>query len=136
MIEGAAIGAEGGAVAGQQAAEDRPQRSVGVEPIEGRGRIGLVAGDAADPEPTGAVDAGVVAALLGHARQHLRTERARRFAPGVDQRATVLQAQDQPAIRPRRDAADRLVERSEEHTSELQSLMRTSYAVLCLKKKK
>src|SRR3546814_2437678 len=27
------------------------------------------------------------------------------------------------------------VERSEEHTSELQSLMRTSYAVFCLKKK-
>src|SRR3546814_8584907 len=27
-------------------------------------------------------------------------------------------------------------ERSEEHTSELQSLMRTSYAVYCLKKKK
>src|SRR3546814_2351274 len=30
----------------------------------------------------------------------------------------------------------RLVIRSEEHTSELQSLMRTSYAVFCLKKKK
>src|SRR3546814_10466676 len=29
----------------------------------------------------------------------------------------------------------RLFERSEEHTSELQSLMRTSYAVFCLKKK-
>src|SRR3546814_8822273 len=29
-----------------------------------------------------------------------------------------------------------LVHRSEEHTSELQSLMRISYAVLCLKKKK
>src|SRR3546814_4677947 len=28
------------------------------------------------------------------------------------------------------------IHRSEEHTSELQSLMRTSYAVLCLKKKK
>src|SRR3546814_5992676 len=28
------------------------------------------------------------------------------------------------------------LERSEEHTSELQSLMRTSYAVCCLKKKK
>src|SRR3546814_7189158 len=27
------------------------------------------------------------------------------------------------------------IDRSEEHTSELQSLMRTSYAVLCLKKK-
>src|SRR3546814_1998823 len=34
-------------------------------------------------------------------------------------------------------AADRLVlTRSEEHTSALQSLMRTSYAVFCLKKKK
>src|SRR3546814_3553318 len=32
--------------------------------------------------------------------------------------------------------AHRLVERSEEHTSELQSLMRISYAVFCLKKKK
>src|SRR3546814_7261833 len=30
----------------------------------------------------------------------------------------------------------RCVERSEEHTSELQSLMRISYAVFCLKKKK
>src|SRR3546814_7217511 len=30
---------------------------------------------------------------------------------------------------------DRVIERSEEHTSELQSLMRISYAVFCLKKK-
>src|SRR3546814_3203950 len=30
----------------------------------------------------------------------------------------------------------KLTERSEEHTSELQSLMRISYAVFCLKKKK
>src|SRR3546814_6648826 len=29
-----------------------------------------------------------------------------------------------------------IIARSEEHTSELQSLMRTSYAVFCLKKKK
>src|SRR3546814_10528414 len=39
----------------------------------------------------------------------------------------------------RRDRLDRVVEdaeRSEEHTSELQSLMRISYAVFCLKKKK
>src|SRR3546814_3951071 len=35
--------------------------------------------------------------------------------------------------RPRRQRSPR---RSEEHTSELQSLMRTSYAVFCLKKKK
>src|SRR3546814_8609392 len=36
------------------------------------------------------------------------------------------------AASPRRDRRDR----SEEHTSELQSLMRISYAVFCLKKKK
>src|SRR3546814_8231262 len=35
-----------------------------------------------------------------------------------------------------RPAVVRYVERSEEHTSELQSLMRISYAVYCLKKKK
>src|SRR3546814_5504961 len=34
------------------------------------------------------------------------------------------------------DAEDAVLGRSEEHTSELQSLMRTSYAVFCLKKKK
>src|SRR3546814_8641807 len=41
-------------------------------------------------------------------------------------------------IRPRRTGAelDSPVARSEEHTSELQSLMRTSYAVFCLKKNK
>src|SRR3546814_1605208 len=38
------------------------------------------------------------------------------------------------ALRP--SFAIELVERSEEHTSELQSLMRISYAVFCLKKKK
>src|SRR3546814_10374253 len=35
-----------------------------------------------------------------------------------------------------RALAERLDARSEEHTSELQSLMRISYAVFCLKKKK
>src|SRR3546814_13292124 len=34
------------------------------------------------------------------------------------------------------DRIDQCVRRSEEHTSELQSLMRISYAVFCLKKKK
>src|SRR3546814_8842558 len=37
---------------------------------------------------------------------------------------------------PARRAARRFAGRSEEHTSELQSLMRISYAVFCLKKKK
>src|SRR3546814_2665075 len=35
-----------------------------------------------------------------------------------------------------RNAGSRFYKRSEEHTSELQSLMRISYAVFCLKKKK
>src|SRR3546814_3481995 len=41
---------------------------------------------------------------------------------------------EQPAARRRTRAA--ALGRSEEHTSELQSLMRISYAVFCLKKKK
>src|SRR3546814_6488903 len=35
----------------------------------------------------------------------------------------------------RRQVARNILDRSEEHTSELQSLMRSSYAVFCLKKK-
>src|SRR3546814_1513007 len=38
--------------------------------------------------------------------------------------------------RKRKALVDRHLRRSEEHTSELQSLMRISYAVFCLKKKK
>src|SRR3546814_6951242 len=40
-----------------------------------------------------------------------------------------------PHSRPRLPGARRRDRRSEEHTSELQSLMRISYAVFCLKKK-
>src|SRR3546814_9929693 len=39
------------------------------------------------------------------------------------------------AVRADRGRVDRPCARSEEHTSELQSLMRISYAVFCLKKK-
>src|SRR3546814_9236633 len=39
-------------------------------------------------------------------------------------------------LKPRRQLGSCLPIRSEEHTSELQSLMRISYAVFCLKKKK
>src|SRR3546814_4854663 len=40
------------------------------------------------------------------------------------------------SFRPVRRMTSSTVRRSEEHTSELQSLMRTSYAVFCLKKQK
>src|SRR3546814_7829256 len=39
-------------------------------------------------------------------------------------------------INPPRSSSPRMAKRSEEHTSELQSLMRISYAVFCLKKTK
>src|SRR3546814_9167205 len=51
--------------------------------------------------------------------------RDRRFKAGI--------VADRPDPANARHPADRL--RSEEHTSELQSLMRNSYAVFCLKKK-
>src|SRR3546814_3755874 len=41
-----------------------------------------------------------------------------------------------PLVGARSEHHDRAHHRSEEHTSELQSLMRISYAVFCLKKKK
>src|SRR3546814_2124710 len=53
---------------------------------------------------------------------------------GIRERAMRLATLD---LGPRTDLEieARLRERSEEHTSELQSLMRSSYAVFCLKKK-
>src|SRR3546814_5574661 len=48
-----------------------------------------------------------------------------------------LQGREPRGAAPQRGgAAGALAHRSEEHTSELQSLMRISYAVFCLKKKK
>src|SRR3546814_4485849 len=55
----------------------------------------------------------------------------------IDARRLQQRVDEQPALLERRRAVElpALVgrERSEEHTSELQSLMRTSYAVFCLK---
>src|SRR3546814_5042882 len=56
-------------------------------------------------------------------------ERSREIIGNVGSNRTV----DGPSNRPARSPATR---RSEEHTSELQSLMRLSYAVFCLQKKK
>src|SRR3546814_2634537 len=64
-----------------------------------------------------------------------RRVRVRRFAaPGADTRCSYPCAVT-PTIFPI-DALLPQVRRSEEHTSELQSLMRISYAVFCLKKNK
>src|SRR3546814_9675735 len=65
--------------------------------------------------------------LAGHRERH----RDAVVAQAVDRAAAQRSAFDQRAVRALLD-----VHRSEEHTSELQSLMRISYAVFCLKKKK
>src|SRR3546814_8891222 len=80
-------------------------------------RVGLhVLGENAQPARRGTLDEGRVA--VGRARPLLlgRTQRLRRIARLAFRRI------------------GRLWLRSEEHTSELQSLMRISYAVFCLKK--
>src|SRR3546814_3667362 len=53
-----------------------------------------------------------------------------RHCPPAEDRAAACQHHD-----PRRREEHGRAPRSEEHTSELQSLMRTSYAVFCLKQK-
>src|SRR3546814_3531260 len=55
--------------------------------------------------------------------------------PLVDDAGVEMLDMEMDVILVRADAAP-LADRSEEHTSELQSLMRISYAVFCLKKKK
>src|SRR3546814_3865578 len=67
-----------------------------------------------------------------------RTARRRqRRDPGPGRRA-LAQCHDQPDPADGQERPDHpgRCQRSEEHTSELQSLMRISYAVFCLKKKK
>src|SRR3546814_3227291 len=58
-------------------------------------------------------------------------EFSRRAGPG----RTCLLLENHPIVGGEAKQNEFLVERSEEHTSELQSLMRISYAVFCLKKK-
>src|SRR3546814_2289010 len=58
------------------------------------------------------------------------------LAGGVDARRAPAEQRDGALLGDRRPVAGHHVARSEEHTSELQSLMRISYAVFCLKKKK
>src|SRR3546814_8033268 len=67
---------------------------------------------------------------LDRAKQRLRRQPAH-DRPGRGWRAGVCSQEARG-----QEVCQLLPERSEEHTSELQSLMRISYAVFCLKKKK
>src|SRR3546814_9719717 len=67
---------------------------------------------------------------------HRRTDITRQIQKGVDQhRPMPCRQHETVAVGPVGTARVVLQMRSEEHTSELQSLMRISYAVFCLKKK-
>src|SRR3546814_6968587 len=86
----------------------------------------------------GARGPGIAAAKAERALLHLARSGDDRPAGGradqLDPRRHALFLAAKAAERAEQRAADR--HRSEEHTSELQSLMRISYAVFCLKKKK
>src|SRR3546814_6878260 len=76
-------------------------------------------------------------------RRELRDDEARDPEPDLLDRARGGKAADHLQLHRPRCGRDRIhcgaacpARRSEEHTSELQSLMRISYAVFCLKKKK
>src|SRR3546814_1293335 len=70
---------------------------------------------------------------IGPARRLARHQGQGRGRTGGGTRSRLrLRGHPRPALLP----DERTARRSEEHTSELQSLMRISYAVFCLKKKK
>src|SRR3546814_5763174 len=84
-------------------------------------RVG--AGDRGTIEIAAPVGLGGHRALLDQPRDQRLHRRLRPAVGGTD------------ALRQLRRGLRRLLPRSEEHTSELQSLMRISYALFCLKKK-
>src|SRR3546814_3147193 len=73
---------------------------------------------------------------LSASRARLSAGRARRRWIAHGHRLRPQRRHEQPWSLARRGPAAGAGARSEEHTSELQSLMRISYAVFCLKKKK
>src|SRR3546814_9152777 len=66
---------------------------------------------------------------------HLTTVEEHRTHDAFDRGVEVCIGEDDGAVLAAQFKRN-IAQRSEEHTSELQSLMRTSYAVFCLKKKK
>src|SRR3546814_2303648 len=84
-------------------------------------RVGNAVAQRAHAQHAAAGGDGAVAVQAGAGMEHLGVVHVR-HVPGVDHVAGARLAG--------------IAHRSEEHTSELQSLMRISYAVFCLKKKK
>src|SRR3546814_6174298 len=75
-------------------------------------------------------------ALTDNKSQREENQRLRQRENSIDQRInSALESERSNLRRDQEQAANARQQRSEEHTSELQSLMRNSYAVFCLKKK-
>src|SRR3546814_3097308 len=79
----------------------------------------------------GTVKVRLVKGLRGSQAKHRLSVKAL----GLNKLNNVRELKDSPQVRGLINKVHYLVRRSEEHTSELQSLMRISYAVFCLKKK-
>src|SRR3546814_1819570 len=73
--------------------------------------------------------------LFRSPRHHSRIFRKRAASLAPQRNEKTRSVKPSALLNPAR-LVGRLLSRSEEHTSELQSLMRISYAVFCLKKKK
>src|SRR3546814_3664715 len=116
--------------------DHRRERRVEMREPVGQGGLGvglhLPVGDVADPAALDANDA-----PAGATERRVEAEDDHRIPFVSSERHTPTTGISTSAIRPKfiLSAAAGDV-RSEEHTSELQSLMRISYAVVCLKKKK
>src|SRR3546814_9724411 len=83
----------------------------------------------------GVVGSGFGHGCLGHGHVRIVPRQARAPSIRSSKSRSGVSATAKPAATPSASASTSRG-RSEEHTSELQSLMRISYAVFCLKKKK
>src|SRR3546814_10311067 len=99
---------------GERSEQDRRRAGDGDRPVADRGEEAVVVGDRGEAE--------------FRQRIEMLAQPVDGLADAVEAEGTVEQGRNQRGVL-------RPLGRSEEHTSELQSLMRISYAVFCLKKK-
>src|SRR3546814_7543951 len=100
------------------------------------GRLGVAGRDTGLADGGGLLVAGHAADRNGRAEQARLAETARTIDDFGTSGARNVEQAEKRIIPPAGDDIHQRRARSEEPTSELQSLMRTSYAVFCLKKKK